>query len=71
MALERRNIPTATFLTNAFASYGRGLAKMQGMIELPTIIIEHPIAGRPADELREKVRSVHAQVLAALTRKES
>lgn len=71
MALEARNIPTATFLTDAFASYGRGLARMQGMAELPTIVIPHPIAGRPTGELRDKVRSVYAQVLAALTRKES
>lgn len=69
MALERRNVPTATFLTDAFASYGRGLAKMQGMPELPTIVIPHPIAGRPTDELREKVRAVYNQVLAALTRR--
>jgi hypothetical protein len=69
MALERRNVPTATFLTNAFASYGVGLAKMQGMPELPTIVIEHPIAGRPSDELRDKVRGVHAQIVSALTGK--
>ncbi|HYC44389.1 MAG TPA: hypothetical protein VED01_02795 [Burkholderiales bacterium] len=68
MSLEKRNVPTATFLTDAFASYGKGLAKMQGMPELPTVIIPHPIAGRPADELREKVRAVYDQVKAAITR---
>ena len=68
MSLEKRNVPTATFLTDAFASYGKGLAKMQGMPELPTIVIPHPIAGRPADELREKVRAVYEQVKAALIR---
>ena len=71
MALERRNVATATFLTDAFASYGRGLAKMQGMAELPTIIIPHPIQGRPEDELREKVRAVYSQVVTALTRKDA
>ena len=68
MSLERRSVATATFLTDAFATYGKGLAKMQGMPDLPTIVIPHPIAGRPADELREKVRAVHAQIVSALTR---
>ena len=68
MALEGRNVPTATFLTDAFARYGQGLAKMQGMAELPMIVIPHPIAGRPEEELREKVRSVYAQIVSALTR---
>ena len=69
MALERRNIPTATFLTDAFAKYGQGLAKMQGMAALPTIVIPHPIASRPAEELQNKVRQVYGEVLAALTLK--
>lgn len=69
MALEGRNIPTATFLTDAFAAYGRGLAKMQGMGALPTIVIAHPIASRPNDELREKVQRVYAEVTGALVLK--
>lgn len=68
MALERRNVATATFLTDAFEKYGRGLAQMQGMPELPEIVIPHPIASRPNEELREKVRKVYPQVLAAITR---
>jgi hypothetical protein len=67
MALERRSIPTATFVTDAFASYARGLARMQGLEHLPTIVIPHPVASRPVDELRERVRRVYPQVLAALT----
>ena len=69
MSLEKRNVPTVTFLTDAFAKYGQGLAKMQGMPELPTIVIPHPIAGRSPDELRDKVRAVYEQVRDALTRK--
>ena len=69
MALEKRNIPTATFLTDAFATYGQGLAKMQGMAELPTVVIPHPVASRPNEELQAKVRRVYSEVLAALTLK--
>ena len=68
MSLERRNVPTATFLTDAFAKYGQGLAKLQGMPQLPTIVIPHPVTGRAADELRAKVGAVYQQVKAALTR---
>ena len=66
MALEHKNVPTATFLTDAFASYGQGLAKMQGMAQLPTVVIPHPIASRPNEELQAKVRGVYADILAAL-----
>lgn len=67
MALERQGIPTATFITDAFSTYARGLARMQNMVTLPEVVIPHPIAGRPADELREKVRQVYDEVKAALT----
>lgn len=67
MDLERRGIPTATFITDAFATYARGLARMQNMVALPEVVIPHPIAGRPADELRDKVRKVYDEVRAALT----
>jgi hypothetical protein len=68
MFLERRGIPTATFVTHAFDQYARGLARMQGMVTLPIVVIPHPIAARPTDELRDKVRQVHAQLRAALSR---
>jgi hypothetical protein len=67
MALERKGIPTATLVTDAFATYARGLARMQNMEALPAVVIAHPVAARPAEELREKVRKVHAEVKAALT----
>ena len=40
---------------------------MQGMAALPLIVIPHPIAARPVDELRQKVRAVYGDVRAALT----
>jgi hypothetical protein len=67
MALERQGIPTATFITDAFSTYARGLARMQNMVDLPEVVIPHPIAGRATDELREKVRKVYGEVKAALT----
>jgi hypothetical protein len=68
MLFERKGIPTATFVTHTFASYAQGLCRMQSMKALPLIVIAHPVAARPVEELREKVRCVRAQVRAALTR---
>ncbi len=70
MALERRGIPTATFITHAFATYAQGLCRMQGLEELPNVVIPHPIASRPTDELREKVRRVYQEVRSALIQTE-
>jgi hypothetical protein len=66
MSLERRGIPTATFVTHAFESYARGLSRMQGMEALPLVVIPHPIAAKPAEELRDKVRKVHAELRSSL-----
>jgi hypothetical protein len=70
MVLERRGIPTATFITHAFSNYARGLCRMQAMPSLPLIVIPHPIASRPEDELKQKVRAVHGELRKALIRGE-
>ena len=67
MTLERRGVPTVTFVTEAFAAYARGLCRMQAMAALPVVVISHPVASRPPEELREQVRQVHPQVRKALT----
>ena len=71
MSLEKRGIPTATFVTDAFERYARGLCTMQGMEALPLIVIPHPIAARPTEELRDKVRRVYPAVQSALLRMDS
>jgi hypothetical protein len=68
MTLERRGIPTATFITHVFNDYARGLCRMQGLDALPIVVIPHPVAARPPTELRERVQKVHAELRAALTR---
>jgi len=71
MTLERRGVPTATFITHVFDNYARGLCRMQGLDALPIVIIPHPVAARPPAELRERVRKVHAELRAALTQGQS
>jgi hypothetical protein len=69
MFFERRGIPTATFVTHAFDKYARGLCRMQGMEALPIVVIPHPIAALPRENLRQKVRAVSAELRTALTRR--
>jgi predicted dienelactone hydrolase len=66
MTLERRGVPTATFVTDAFADYARGLCRLQGLPALPLVVIPHPVASRPEEELRAKVRAASAELLRAL-----
>ena len=66
MTLERKGIPTATLITQVFAEYAHGLARMQGMKDLPLGIIAHPVAARSPEELRERIRGVYAKIRAAL-----
>lgn len=66
MALERKGIPTATIVTEAFASYARGLTRMQRMKSLPIVVIAHPVSARPPEELRDRIRGVQAELRGAL-----
>jgi hypothetical protein len=66
MTLERRGIPTATLITHVFEDYARGLARMQGMKDLPIGVIAHPVAARKPEELRDRIREIYARVRAAL-----
>ena len=66
MTLERKGIPTVTLITHVFEDYARGLARMQGMQDLPIGIVAHPVAARKPDELRDRVRGIHAKIRASL-----
>ena len=66
MTLERKGIPTATLITHVFEDYARGLARMQGMKDLPIGVIAHPVAARKPEELRTRIREVYAELRMAL-----
>jgi hypothetical protein len=68
MTLERRGVPTATFVSQVFKDYARGLCRMQGLDALPIVVIPHPVAACPPAQLRERVRTVRDELRASLTR---
>ncbi|MDA0656828.1 MAG: hypothetical protein O2912_10515 [Proteobacteria bacterium] len=66
MNFERDGIPTGTVLTEAFSKYGHMLTKLQSMEDLPLIVLPHPIAARPADEVRVLARAAFEDVVGSL-----
>ena len=66
MTFEREGIPTGTIVTTAFSKYGRLLTKMQSMETLPLIVIPHPIAARPVDEVRAVAETASDAIVESL-----
>jgi predicted dienelactone hydrolase len=66
MTLERKGLATGTILTEAFATYGRQLTKLQEMETLPLIVLPHPIAAQPEDHVRSVTRDAFEKVIASL-----
>ena len=54
-------------MTDRFAVSVREIASIEGLPDYPFVIIEHPIAGNPADELHGKAEGALAEVLSLLT----
>ena len=68
MALERHGIPTAAVVTHSFADYGRRLTRLQKMPDLPLVIIQHPVAAKPEDLVKEDIGSHYREVVRSLVR---
>ena len=66
MTFEREGIATGTIVTTAFSEYGRLLTKMQSMVRLPLIVIPHPIAARPVEEVRQMAAAAFDEVAGSL-----
>ncbi len=54
-------------MTDRFALSVREIATIEGLPDYPFVIIDHPIAGNPTDELHGKADAALAEVLALLT----
>jgi hypothetical protein len=54
-------------MTDRFVVSAREIAAIEGLPEYPFVVIEHPIAGNPAEELHEKADRALAAILARLT----
>jgi len=54
-------------LTDRFQVSGREIATIEGLPDYPFVVIDHPIAGNPNDELRGKAESALASIVSLLT----
>ena len=54
-------------MTDRFAVSVREIATIEGLPDYPFVVIDHPIAGNPADELHKKADHALDEVLSLLT----
>ena len=54
-------------LTDRFAVSAREISVIEGLPDYPFSVIEHPIAGNPNEELREKADRALASIVSLLT----
>ena len=54
-------------LTDRFAVSAREISAIEGLPDYPFVAIEHPIAGNPNEELREKADRAVASIVSLLT----
>lgn len=65
--IEKRGIPTVTITTNVFEDAVISSMKAQGISAMAVVAVEHPIAGRNADETRRLAEKAYPDVLKAAT----
>ena len=54
-------------MTDRFAVSVREIATIEGLPDYPFVVIDHPIAGNPTDELHDKAERALAEVVSLLT----
>lgn len=59
-------MPTVTITSETFAELGRREAAAFAMPDLPYVLVPHPVAQRPAEELRRIADGIYAGVMQAL-----
>lgn len=64
--LERRGVPTACILTTPFAVTGRAIARAHGFAGYRFVEAPHPVASLDSDGLRDRARSILADVVATV-----
>ena len=61
--LEKEKIPSASIVTHVFVNTGRAMAKQWSVPDYKFLVMEHPIANLPEDELRAKARAIVPEIV--------
>jgi hypothetical protein len=54
-------------MTDRFAVSVREIATIEGLPDYPFVVIDHPIAGNPTEELHEKAERALASIVSVMT----
>ena len=65
--MEKAGLPSATICTDRFIPTARGMAKMWGAEDYPTIFTEHPIENLDREQLRQRAEGLATEVVTILT----
>ncbi len=65
--MEKAGLPSATICTDRFIPTAKGMAKMWGAEDYPTIFTEHPIENLDRDQLRKRAEGLATEVVTILT----
>ena len=65
--MEKAGLPSATICTDRFIPTARGMAKMWGAEDYPTIFTEHPIENLDREQLRLRAEGLATEVVTILT----
>ena len=64
--VENAGIPSATICTDRFIPTAKGMAKMWGSEDYPTIFTQHPIENMNREQLRQRAEELAPQVVGVL-----
>ena len=65
--MEKAGLPSATICTDRFIPTAKGMAKMWGAEDYPTIFTEHPIENLDRAQLRQRAEGLATEVVTILT----
>jgi len=65
--MEKRGLPTAVVITEAFLATANATARLVGLPGYPFLVIPHPISRRSREELRAAADSISERVAKVLT----
>ena len=65
--MEKAGLPSATICTDRFIPTAKGMAKMWGAEDYPTIFTEHPIENLDRNQLRKRAEGLATEVVTILT----
>ncbi|MBI3964546.1 MAG: hypothetical protein HY329_02840 [Chloroflexi bacterium] len=67
VALEKRGVPTVTFVTEPFETAARAQAAARGYPDLPLIIVPHEFTWEAREQIERKIEVVLPDVVRQLT----